>query len=121
MIEHIHIQLERWARWNRVDTGPRLGYPRQAAFAGLMKGGERQSSIQPLLDDDALEIGHAVRALEPELAAVVDRMYVSMRSCSVDEMAKDLGCCRDTLYTRLHRAHLAIKEALEDGYLARIA
>jgi DNA-directed RNA polymerase specialized sigma24 family protein len=114
MIDYINTKLNLWAAW--AATGrTRLGYPREAAFMSAMRGG-RPAEIN---DGDAMTIEHAVRILAPEQRQVVTLYYLRMRSCAADQIARECGCSRDTVYHRLHRAHLAIKEALEDRELSR--
>lgn len=116
MIEYIDTRLRQWEVWSRSGK-THLGYPRQSPFVRLMPseggGGAR------LPDEDGLEMERAVAALEAELKAVVLRVYREMKSCTGEQIARDLGIHRDTLYARLHRAHQRIWEWIEDQELAR--
>ena len=109
MIPYIDAQLRRWSLW-LASGRTRLGYPTRAAFVQVVGGGARAS----LPDDDAMAVCHAVAALEPRLRDTVDCFYRSMRSCTAHEMAKHLGCSRDTVYERIDRAHTLILGYLND-------
>lgn len=111
MIPYIDSQLIRWAEWLRTGN-TRLGYPSQSAFVSAMGGGGGQPVVMP--DDDAMAINRAVAALDPELKTVVDCVYRTMRGCTGEAIAEYLGCHRDTVYARLHRAHVAVMGYLED-------
>lgn len=115
MIEYINTQLNRWATW--CSTGhTRLGYPRAAAFMAPMLGGSGRPPALP--DDDGLQIQRAVSALEPEQRTLVTLYYIKMRNCQALQIAQELRVSRDTLYTRLHRAHLSIMDHLQQEELA---
>lgn len=114
MIPYINDQLELWAAWCRGGRA-RLGYPRQTAFvrAGEAPGGQAIT----LPDSRGLELEHAVQTLDAGLREVVTLFYLRMRSCPGEQIAQALGCSRDTVYARLHRAHLGVMEALNDQAL----
>jgi DNA-directed RNA polymerase specialized sigma24 family protein len=114
MIPYINGKLDQWGQW--VAGGrERLGYPKQAAFVRLVP---TVGASQVLIcDDEAMEINRAVQSLDADLRRVVDLFYVKMRSCDGGTIAKSLGCCRDTLYSRLHRAHVKVMEAMQDEWL----
>jgi len=117
MIEYINTQLNHWAQWVRSGK-VRLGYPREAAFMRPLRGG-RPADIN---DDDAMDIERAVqglRTLAPEQHRVVELFYLRMPSAGGDVIAGLLGCSRDTVYARLHRAHLSIMESLQDQEIQR--
>lgn len=116
MIDYINHQLNLWAEWLRTGN-TRLGYPTRAAFVAAMGGGRGAQITLP--DDQAMDINRAVGALAPELRAVVERYYRSMRTASAEVIAQDLGCSRDTVYVRLHRAHVFIMEHLQDQEIDR--
>lgn len=114
MIPYINSLLEQWGLWT-AGGKDRLGYPRKAAFVQVVSG----APLCAICDDEAMQINRAVQSLDGQLRAVVDAVYVKMRSCDGETIAKTLGCCRDTLYTRLHRAHLRIMDALQDDELKK--
>jgi len=110
MIEYINAQLNLWAEWERTGH-TRLGYPGHAAFVTAMGGAGSSCAMS---DDRGVAMSRAVSALPPELFAVVDNVYRRMKTCTADQIARHLGCHRDTLYARLHRAHTAILGSLND-------
>ena len=100
-----------WAAW--LATGrPHLGYPRRAAFLATPGGGA--SHTVDISDERAGEIDKHVNALPLDEKTVVLMVYVKMRTWQADAIAKQLRIHRDTLYARLHRAHLKIMEAMQD-------
>ena len=111
MIVYINDQLNRWADW--LGTGrARLGYPRCAAFVAAMGGGGGQRITLP--DDEAMAICTAVAALEPRLHDTVDCYYRTMKNCTAAQIARQLGCSRDTVYARIDMAHNRIMGSLND-------
>ncbi len=114
MIPYINHLLDQWGLWT-AGGKDRLGYPRKAAFVQAV-GGEPASAI---CDDEAMQVNRAVQSLDGQLRAVVVAFYVRMRSCDGETIARSFGCCRDTLYARLHRAHLRVMDAIHDDELAR--
>lgn len=114
MIPYINALLDQWGLWARTGR-ERLGYPKQSSFMRLVPpGGGSGSGGVIVCDDEAMRINRAVQSLEPELRALVELFYISMRSCDVGSIAKSLHCCRDTVYARLHRAHVKVMESLQD-------
>lgn len=112
MIDYINGKLDKWGRWT-LGGRARLGYPRKSAFV-LVVGGRAED----ICDDEAMQINRAVQSLDRQLRAVVDAFYVRMRSCDGDTVARALGCCRGTMYARLHSAHLRVMESIQDEELA---
>lgn len=112
MILHINDKLNVWAAW--VATGRKvrgLGYPSQVAFMRLTPSSH---SLQaPIMNDEACEIDAAVCALEHQLREVIDQFY--LHAGTAETHAKALRICRDTLYVRLHQAHVRIMERLQIG------
>lgn len=112
MILHINDKLNAWAAW--VAAGRKvvgLGYPSQVAFVRLTpsSGGWKA----PLENEVAWEMEQAVHRLEPTLRATVEQFY--LRAGTADSHARALHCHRDTLYARIHSAHLRIMEWLQVG------
>lgn len=115
MIIYINSLLDQWGLWAK-DGRDRVGYPKQAAFMRLVPSGGHRTVM--ICDDEAMRINRAVQSLDEELRHVVDLFYIKMRNCDVGSIAKDQHCCRDTIYARLHRAHVKIMEALQDDAAA---
>lgn len=110
MIVYINAQLNLWSDWLRSGH-TRLGYPGRSAFVVAMGGGGGCVSMP---DDEAMAICTAVNALEPTLRATVECFYRSMKSCTAQQIAAHLGCSRDTVYSRIDRAHILIMGYLND-------
>ena len=110
MILHINAKLNAWADW--VATGRKvhgLGYPSQVSFMRLTPCSNHCAA--PILNEEAVEIDHAVCALDAHLRAVVDQFY--MRAGTAETHAKALRCCVKTLYNRLHDAHVRVMDHLQ--------
>jgi len=110
MILHINDKLNVWADW--VATGRRvrgLGYPSQVAFMRLTPSAN--TLRMPVENETAWEIERAVHDLDRQLRDVVEQFY--LRAGTAETHAKALRICRDTLYVRLHNAHVKIMEALQ--------
>ncbi len=116
MIDYINGRLNQWGLWC-LSGREKTGFPKQSAFMRLApsKGG-----ALAICDDEAMQINRAVQRLEGELRQVVDLFYIRMRSCEAGSIARVLKCHRDTLYARLHRAHVRVKEAIDDEELLGI-
>ena len=111
MIPHIDEQLARWEAWLRSGK-TRLGYPAQSAFvAAMAAAGDQQT---PLPDEEALHLCAAVRALDPVLRITVETCYRTLRGRPVKEIARALGCSRQTVHDRISRAHVHILGSLLD-------
>lgn len=102
-----------WAEWaTRRDDGG-LGFPRQSHYTKAMLSHGRGNIEE--INEAAMEIETGVLALRkarPELAAVVMEFY--RKTGSAEFKARVLGVCRDTMYTRLHQAHIWIMGWLQD-------
>ena len=109
MIHYINIQLSLWGQWSRGGH-TRLGYPGKAAF--VMQGGGGSPPI--LADDLAMDLDRSVRGLPPDLRRTVELFYLKMRDFPVESIAKELHVCRDTVYARLHKAHVRVMEDMQD-------
>ncbi len=112
MIRHINDKLNLWAEW--VSSGRRvhgLGYPSQCAFSRLTPSASGWHS--PIINTEACEIDRGVCRLDRPLRDVVEQFY--LRAGTAESHAKDLRICRDTLYARLHMAHVRIMDYLQVG------
>ncbi len=110
MIIYIDTQLNMWAAWLRTGR-QNLGYPRQAAFLNDHGG---RGKVIDISDSAAGDIDKAVNALPADQKQIVKLIYVEMRSFTAEAIAARLKCHRDTVYARLHAAHVRIMEALKD-------
>jgi hypothetical protein len=113
MIDYMNHRLVCWAEWaTRRDDGG-LGFPRQSHYTKAMLSHGRGNIEE--INEAAMEIETGVLALRkarPELAAVVMEFY--RKTGSAEFKARVLGVCRDTMYTRLHQAHIWIMGWLQD-------
>ena len=114
MILYINEQLNQWGLWC-ISGRDQIGYPKRAAFMRLVPSSG--TGDVTICDDEAMQINRAVQKLDRELRAVVDLFYIRMRSCDGSSIARVLKCHRDTVYTRLHRAHLVVLDAIHDEEL----
>jgi DNA-directed RNA polymerase specialized sigma24 family protein len=115
VIVYINQQLNEWGLWSMSGGRVTLGYPHQAPYCRLMpRSASGGSAVSSLADDEAMRIERAVRALPPDLRRLVVIFYVKMRSAPAESIAKHLHCCRDTVYARLHRAHVLVMGELMD-------
>jgi DNA-directed RNA polymerase specialized sigma24 family protein len=114
MILYINQRLDQWGLWCRTGR-ERAGYPKRAAFMRLVPATGGGDVV--ICDDEAMQINRAVQSLDSELREVVDLYYIKMRSCPAGTIARSLRCHRDTLYARLHRAHLLVMDAIHDEEL----
>lgn len=112
MILHINAKLNTWAQW--VATGRKvigLGYPGQSAFTRLTPSSG--SLRAPIENEIAWEVEQAIHRLDQPLRDTVEQFY--LRAGTAETHAKALHICRDTLYVRIHNAHIRIMEWLQMG------
>lgn len=113
MIDYINHRLVLWAEWatRRDDSG--LGYPRQAHYTKAVLTHSRGCIEE--IDEAAMEMERAVQALGhalPMLRQAVMEFY--RKTGSAEYKARVLGVHRDTLYARIHQAHVWVMEWLQD-------
>lgn len=114
MIMYINEKLNQWGLWC-ISGRDQVGYPKRAAFMRLVPSSGANSVT--ICDDEAMQVNRAVQKLDRELRQVVDLFYIRMRSCEAGSIARVLRCHRDTVYARLHRAHVVVMDALHDEEL----
>lgn len=111
MILYINDRLNVWALW--VASGRKvvgLGYPSQCAFTRLTPSSTSRCS--PMMNEEAGEVERAVHKLDRQLQETIYQFY--LHAGPADTHAKALRICRDTLYSRVHAAHVKIMEHLQD-------
>lgn len=111
MIVYVNSRLVSWAEW--VASGRKvvgLGYPSQCAYTRMAAHGGQHRGAE--FDEDAWEVEQAVNRLDNDLQQMVMEFYLS--TTTVEIMARNLHCHRDTVYARLHRAHHEILGHLND-------
>lgn len=118
MIDYINHRLVCWAEWaTRRDDGG-LGFPRQSHYTKAFLGHSRGNIEE--INEAAMETETGVLALRgarPDLADVVMEFY--RKTGSAEFKARVLGVCRDTMYARLHQAHVWIMNWLQDREVER--
>lgn len=114
MILYINEKLNQWGLWCLTGRD-KVGYPKRAAFMRLVPSAGKGNVT--ICDDEAMQVNRAVQRLDCELRLVVDLFYIKMRSCDAGTIAKALRCHRDTVYTRLHRAHVVVMSEIQDEEL----
>lgn len=111
MILYVNTRLNGWAEW--VASGKRvvgLGYPSQCSYTRL--SGRSDCVGSPEFDEDAWEMEQAVQRLPADLKQLVIVFY--LETSSGEQKAKRLHCHRDTMYSRLNRAHNELLGHLND-------
>lgn len=124
MIGYVNNRLVMWSEWvaRRDDAG--LGFPKECSYTRLMQrsGG---AGYQPEFASEALEIDRAMTALkkrDPQMFRAVHLFYgiefkqgkaLTVRMTK-EQIAKDLGRHRDTVYDWIDRAHRVILDALHE-------
>ena len=119
MIDYINHRLVCWSEWaTRRDDGG-LGWQREAPYIREYISHQRGGSVEEI-NEQAMEIESSVLAMKrarPDLAGVVMEFY--RKTGSAEYKAKMLHICRDTLYSRLHQAHVWIMGWLQDQEVLR--
>jgi DNA-directed RNA polymerase specialized sigma24 family protein len=112
MILHINDKINKWAAW--VASGRKvvgLGYPSQAPYMRFTPSSH--SLRDPIENEEAWEIEKAIHRLDQQHRDAVEQFY--LRAGTAETHAKALHICRDTLYARIHSAHIRIMEWLQVG------
>ncbi len=113
MIDYVNHRLVCWAEWAiRRDDGA-LGFPRQSHYTKAVLSHTRGNIEE--INEQAMEMERAVLALgraRAQLRAAVMEFY--RKSGSAEYKARRLGIHRDTLYARIHQAHVWMMEWLQD-------
>lgn len=120
MITYIDSLLMRWAQWTKVRRDGGLGYPSEAAGFKLRGGSGGRGDIIGV-DEQSIEIERIVTRMRQEkgdLFKVVDWFYLA-GNMTKERIARELGCSRDTVYSRLHSVHLYVMDALHDNEIER--
>ncbi|BBB65898.1 hypothetical protein UNDYM_1645 [Undibacterium sp. YM2] len=120
MIQYIDRLMQDWARWSKVRRDGGLGYPSSAAGCRLMVRGTAYGDFHDL-DEQSMEIEQIVSSMRkerPDMYKVVDWFYLA-GDVTVDRIARELGCHRDTVYARLHAVHQHVMMVMQDNDIAR--
>ena len=114
MLTYINSRLNQWAEWLRRREDGGLGYPRECPYTRLQARSSTAGYI-PIDEGEAWEIERAVQHLRthaPHLHQVVVLFY--RKTMTGEQMARECGCSRDTLYARLHQSHVEIMNWIHD-------
>ncbi|MFA5170411.1 MAG: hypothetical protein WC426_02515 [Sulfuriferula sp.] len=111
MIGFIDDELRQWAAWSILRKDGGLGYPHQVNFARL--GGGACSRYEPIVDENAMKMERCVLCLPHDLWCVVDYWYRNP-SANITSCSLHCKCHRETVYSRLNRAHIKIMGWLND-------
>ena len=65
-----------------------------------------------MMNEEAWEVEGAVHKLDKQLQETIYQFY--LHAGPADTHAKALKICRDTLYARIHAAHIKIMDYLQD-------
>jgi len=113
MIDYMNHRLVCWAEWaTRRDDGG-LGWPRQSHYTKAVLS-HSKGNIEEI-NEAAMEIETGVLALRRErddLFLVVMEFY--RKTGSAEYKARALGVHKDTLYARLHAAHIWLMNWVQD-------
>ena len=116
MITYINERLNQWVEWRLSGRHIKgLGYPSCANFYRLAPL-PSDRVVVPIPNEACYEIDQAICWLKKNhngLFAAVMQFYT--HAGTAQSHAKELKISRDTLYARLHRAHVLIMEYLQDA------
>lgn len=107
---YVEMRLNRWAAW--YHAGERPGPCRIESWWGpmILNRSVAQTGRVPVrVSFDPVEAeltDRCVRALPGELRLVVFEVYT--RGGTMEQKARTLGCCRDTVYERVSRANVKL-------------
>lgn len=120
MIEYINKRMIEWAAWAKRRDDGGLGFPRSTSYCRLVQVRGSASSDPIAEDAAAMEIEHIIASLRlerPQLHAVAHWIYLA-GNFTMDRVARELGCHRDTVYTRLHQLHVVVMDEIHDITIA---
>lgn len=104
---YVEARLNRWSIW--FHSGSRPGPRKVISWWGpmVLDRNVAQHRTSVIVDPtEAQETDRAVHALAAELRAAVIEVYT--RGGTMEQKARALRCCRDTVYVRLQRANVKL-------------
>lgn len=104
--DYIKRRLVQWAEWSLQRDSGGLGFPRECPYTRMQARSGTGGFFSPDIDVDAMEIEEAVRDLPDHLRLTIRVFYVAPGT--IEQKARDLGCCRQRVYGRIERAHAMI-------------
>lgn len=116
MIEYINKRMIDWATWSKRRQDGGLGYAGVASYCNLVSIHAVAGSGPIVQDAAAMEVEGIIQRLaseRPHQYAVAYWVYLA-GNLTMDRVALELKCSRDTVYTRLHALHLHVMNAMFD-------
>lgn len=117
VLPEIHIRLEAWAYWSLAKSAG--GYPKMSAFARLTPRDSTRHAGFGNIDENSWEVEQAVQALNTKFKQAIKSFYLGVGT--LEQRARDCGCCRVTLLSRIDRAQECIAATLSENRRAAIA
>ncbi|WP_041742294.1 hypothetical protein [Collimonas fungivorans] len=120
MIEYINKRMIDWAAWAKRRDDGGLGFPRSTSYCRLVQSHGDASTDLIVAVEAAMEIEHIVSRFKVDRAhlhAVANWVYLA-GDFTMERVAHELGCHRDTVYTRLHQLHVAVMDELHEITIA---
>jgi len=113
---YVITRLNAWSldKARREDSG--LGWPSKLPGYDGMPIGSGGQVYAPSINQDNYEIDQCVCALRKTNQMLHDIIILTYtkRNMTIEQILKQLGCCKQTYYTKLGIAHLAIQNLLTD-------
>ncbi len=116
MIPYINTRLIDWATWSKRSADGGMGYPRKSSYCDLVPIRSDGSAGPVVTDSAAMEIERIMAQIKgdrPDMWSVAEWFYLA-GSMTVERIAKELGCHRDTVYSRLNALHLIVMDKLQN-------
>ncbi len=117
MIEYINKRMIDWALWTKRRQDGGQGYAGVASYCNMASTHGSCGAGPITLDAAEMEVERIVQKLRldrPQQYAVAHWVYLA-GNLTMDRVAKELKCHRDTVYTRIHSLHLHVMNAMFDN------
>ncbi len=124
MIDYVNSRLVMWAEWVVRREEGALGYPKECPYTRLQ---QRSGGVgfRPNFASDALEIDAVMtklkqqnplkfRAVHLHYGVEFKRGKAVTVNVTGEQIAKDVGKCRDTVYNWIDCAHRFVLDALHE-------
>jgi len=118
MNEWVNDRMRDWARYVVCRDQGAQGYPKESPSFRLTARSSSAGSVM-LVESEAMEIEMAmmrVKEQHPQLYLVGVEWYVRNRTAT--DLARVVGCHRDTVYSRINSLHVIVANLLRDGRAA---
>jgi DNA-directed RNA polymerase specialized sigma24 family protein len=109
--DYIKTRLNQWAEWSLQRDSGGVGFPRECSYTRMQARSGSAGFTSPDIDVDAMEIESAVNELPEPFRTVVRVFYIAPGT--VEQKARDLGCHRTRVYSRIETAHAMILGLVE--------